>query len=359
MRHPTDGTLRRLVDDPVGVDDAAREHVASCPQCLTGVAAAQEDAELAAAALDIALHSDVDTAWQRLSCAAADGRNPKKTKVGSAQAWKSRLRSPVVVGVGVLALLTGVSAAAAADWLQIFSTQQVAPVTITEKDLVKLPDLSAYGEVKTVDQVPLREVTSAAAAEKATGLKAPQVGDLPPGVTGQPAFEVADKVSGIFTFSADKARKTAQAQGENLPPPPAGLDGSRFRLEAGPGLAAIWSERRGLPALIVARAVAPTAYSSGVPFTTARDYLLSLPGLPQDVASQLRNFSGDGTTLPLPVPEGFAESSATEVHGVDATLIESRDGAMAAVVWVQDGVVTAVAGSVGGDEVLAVARGLG
>ena len=32
---------------------------------------------------------------------------------------------------------------------------------------------------------------------------------------------------------------------------------------------------------------------------------------------------------------------------------------MAAVIWVEDGVVTAVAGSVTDDEVLAVARGLG
>ena len=64
-----------------------------------------------------------------------------------------------------------------------------------------------------------------------------------------------------------------------------------------------------MPALIVARAVAPTAYSSGVPFETARDYLLSLPGLPEDVASQLRGFSGDGTTLPLPVPAEELTSS--------------------------------------------------
>ena len=109
----------------------------------------------------------------------------------------------------------------------------------------------------------------------------------------------------------------------------------------------------------MARAVAPTAFSSGVPFVTARDYLLSLPGLPEDVASQLRSFSADGATLPVPVPDDLMTSSPTDVDGVDATLIESRDGTMAAVIWVEDGVVTAVAGSVTDDEVLAVARGLG
>lgn len=360
MRHPTDGTLRRLVDEPAGVPDADREHVADCPECLAGVAAAQEDAALTSAALDIPLEVDVDRGWQRLSHAAATGAGGRKTSTaGPARRWRSRLRSPVVAGVGVLALVTGASAAAAGDWLRIFRTEQVAPVTMTQQDLVELPDLSAYGEAEVVDEIHVREVASAAAAEKATGLEAPQVDALPPGVTGKPAFEVVDEVSGVFTFSADEARQTAEAHGETLPPPPAGLDGSRFRLEAGPGLAAIWSEERGLPALVVARAVAPTAYSSGVPFETARDYLLSLPGLPADVASQLRSFSADGATLPIPVHDDLMTSSSIDVDGVAATLIEARDGTMAAVIWVADGVVTAVAGSVTDDEVLAVARGLG
>lgn len=360
MRHPNDGTLRRLVDEPSGVADADREHVASCPSCLAGVAVAQEDAALTDAALDVPTHVDVDTGWERLSLAADAGAGDRQRTNGhAARRWQSRLRSPVVAGIGVLALLTGAGAAAAGEWLQIFSTEQVAPVTITQEDLVELPDLTAYGEVEVVDEVHVREVASAAAAEQATGLEAPLVDDLPQGVTGQPAFEVVDQVGGVFTFSADEARRTAAAEGDTLPRPPAGLDGSRFRLEAGPGLAAIWSEERGLPALVVARAVAPTAYSSGVPFETARDYLLSLPGLPEDVASQLRSFSADGETLPVPVQDDLMTSSSTDVDGVEATLIEARDGTMAAVIWVEDGVVTAVAGSVTADEVLAVARGLG
>ena len=76
-----------------------------------------------------------------------------------------------------------------------------------------------------------------------------------------------------------------------------------------------------MPALIVARAVAPTAYSSGIPFETARDYLLSLPGLPDDVAAQLRGFSGDGTTLPLPVPDERVTTSTADVGGVPATVL--------------------------------------
>ena len=360
MRHPAEGTLRRLVDEPAGVADPDREHIAHCPECLAGVAAAHEDAALTGAALAVPLDADVELGWQRLSRATATGAWDRTAATApGARRWQSRWRSPVVAAAGVLTLFAGASAAAAGDWLQIFSTEQVAPVTITQEDLVQLPDLSAYGAVQVVDEPQVREVGSATAAEEATGLDAPRLDDLPLGVTGEPVFQVIDQVRGIFTFSVDTARQTAAAEGETLPPPPAGLDGSRFRLEAGPGLAAVWSEERGLPALVVARAVAPTAYSSGVPFDSARDYLLSLPGLPADVASQLRGVSADGTTLPIPVHDELMTSSPTEVDGVDATLLEARDGTVAAVIWVEDGVVTAVAGSVTDDEALAVARGLG
>jgi hypothetical protein len=159
----------------------------------------------------------------------------------------------------------------------------------------------------------------------------------------------------VFTFSAEEAARTAAEAGERLPAPPRGMDASRFRLTAGPGLAAVWREARGVPALVVARAVAPAGASSGVPFATARDYLLSLPGVPEDVAAQLRGF-GDGRTLPLPVPARFVETSSAEVAGRPATVLESRDGALAGVVWADDGVITAVAGLLSTDEVLAVAR---
>jgi hypothetical protein len=208
------------------------------------------------------------------------------------------------------------------------------------------------------EEVSVRTVAHAAAAEKAAGLSLPRVGELPRGVTGEPTYHVGGRASALFTYSAEKAAQTAAAAGKTLPPPPAKLDGSQFRLTAGPGLAAVWSAGRPAPALVVARAVAPRAYSSGIAFSTARDYLLSLPILPANVASQLRNFSGDGTTLPLFMSVEELTSSSADVNGQRATVFASRDGVLAGVIWVDDGVVTAVAGSLSADEVLGVARGL-
>src|SRR3954454_14474310 len=73
MRHPTEGVLRRLLDEPGGVADSDREHVAACPQCLGALAAIREDAAFAHTALATEGGADVDVAaaWERLSTAAA------------------------------------------------------------------------------------------------------------------------------------------------------------------------------------------------------------------------------------------------------------------------------------------------
>ena len=152
--------------------------------------------------------------------------------------------------------------------------------------------------------------------------------------------------------------QAAAKAGKTLPPPPPGLDGSSVRLVAGPGVAQVWASSAGAPALVVGRAVAPTAFSSRVPFDTARDYLLSLPGLPENVAAQLRTFTKDGATLPLPVPADEVTTSTAQVNGARATLLTTRDRTLAALVWVDGGMLTAVAGSLDDDEVLAIARGL-
>jgi hypothetical protein len=184
------------------------------------------------------------------------------------------------------------------------------------------------------------------------------VNELPRGVTGEPAFQVGRRVSAEFTFSAEKAAQAAAAEGADLPPVPPGLDGSVLRLEAGPGVAAVWSQPTGMPTLVVARVGAPKVDSSGVRFETVRDYLLSLPGIPAELAEQLRDLTPQGGTLPLPVPTELVTSSTADVNGSEATVLTSRDGLFAGVVWVEHGVMTGVAGSLSAEELLSVARGL-
>ncbi|WP_062352258.1 hypothetical protein [Herbidospora yilanensis] len=349
MRHPTDGTLRRLLDEPDGVADADRDHIAHCPACQEGVNVARDDAAFAATVLGTEVDVDVDRAWTRFST-----RPPVKeaTVLGR---WRSRLRSPVVAVAGAAVLVTGAGAAAAADWLQIFQTERVAPVTAPQAELAKIPELDEFGDLVVTDEISVRRARDVTAAQEASGLTLPVVAELPRGVSGAPGYYVVGKAGGTFTFSAATTARTAAKAGATAPPVPPGLDGSRFRLSAGPGLAAVWASDQEIPALVVARITAPSVHSAGVPFTTVRDYLTSLTFIPDDVAAQLRGFSGEGT-LPLFSAVEEKQTSVTDVGGRPATLVGS--GSMAAVVWVENGVVNAVAGTLTADEVLTVAREL-
>jgi len=361
MRHPTEGVLRRLIDEPAGVADSDRQHVAGCPQCLGGLATTREDAALVGAALATEGGADIDVAaaWRRLSTAAPTTKPGRAAAPPRGARSRAVLRRPVVAAFAVAVVLTGAGTAAANDWFQIFATEQITPVSISTADLIALPDLSAYGDVVVTGDAEPHEVPDAAAAAAQTDLDVPEVTTLPQGVTGEPVYQVSGEVSATFTFSAERAAEAAAEAGETLPPVPPGLDGSQVRLNAGPGMALVWSSQAAdVPALIVGRAVAPTAFSSGVPYETIRDYLLSLPGLPDDVAAQLRTFTADGSTLPLPVPADEVTTSPAEVDGLPATVLVSRDQTMAAVVWVDDGVVTAVAGALDADEVLSIAGDL-
>ena len=284
--------------------------------------------------------------------------NPTEGVLPRVPRWRRTLRRPAVAALAVAVVLAGAGTAAANDWLRIFHTEQVAPVSITTGDLLALPDLRAYGQVEVTGDPEVHDVPDAAAATAETGLDVPEVTTLPRGVSGEPIYQVGGEVSATFTFSADRAARAAGEAGMPLPPPPPGLDGTEVRLVAGPGLAAIWSEPAGMPSLVVGRAGAPTAFSSGIPFETVRNYLLSLPGVPDEVAAQLRTLAADGSTLPLPVPADEFTTSSAQVNGAPATVLVARDRTMAAVVWVDDGVVTAVAGALDSDEILSIARDL-
>src|SRR4051794_15907489 len=125
MRHPNEGVLRRLVDDPGGVADTDRAHVADCPVCLVALADARDDAAAVGAALrsDSVADVDVDAAWARLTAAqsqASAGRTPARRR-----RWGAALRRPAVAALGFVVVLTGAGVAAANDWLPIFATEEI------------------------------------------------------------------------------------------------------------------------------------------------------------------------------------------------------------------------------------------
>ena len=374
--HPTDGALRRALDEPASLSDADRDHVAGCPRCRAALASAADDRDAAHDLLapdDAAASPDTDAAWQRLVAARANGAADAAEVASStsdlpAARRRRRLhRASVLAAAGAVLVVGGATAAAANDWIPVFRTESVAPVpvSLSTSDVAGLATmgdlslLSGYGQWQVLSRPGLHSAPDAAAAQRRTGLPVAALTDLPTGVTGTPSYEVMDKQSAVFRFSADKAARTVAASGGSLPTLPADLDGAVLRLQAGPAVVRVWQQSSGMPTLIVAELGAPAAESSGAPLPVLRDALLSLPGLPPALAAQLRAVTSDGTTLPIPVPADEFSSSATEVQGAPATLLTSHDGTLNGVVWVSDGVVRLVAGPLSADEVRSVADDLG
>ena len=81
MRHPSEGVLRRLVDEPAGVTDDDRAHVADCPQCLSALETTRAEARLVDTALASSAPVDTDAAWARFAAAAPTARPADRKSV--------------------------------------------------------------------------------------------------------------------------------------------------------------------------------------------------------------------------------------------------------------------------------------
>ncbi|HEY0813388.1 MAG TPA: hypothetical protein VGE11_08885 [Pseudonocardia sp.] len=345
-------------------------HLAGCDRCAASAVAVRGDRDVVAAAFslgdDAVNPAERSHAWARLQTAQAGNGAATAPPPRPRRRRSTGGRRPVVGAALVAGLLvvSGAAVAAAQDWLPIFQTRAVAALPLSAQDVAalnqagQLAALSGYGDVSGPTSPQLVDVADAATAERRTGLTAPRPDILPPGVEGTPRYQVFDRQTVVFTFSAAKAAKTVAAGGATLPPPPPGLDGSTLRLQGGPGILATWTQRGGIPTLAVARVSAPTVAGDGLALPVVQDYFSALPGIPPALAARLRDVTANGTTLPIPVRDGRETTSSASVGDAPATVVETDDRATAGVIWIARGTIQAVAGPLSRDEVLAVARGL-
>src|SRR3954451_12180281 len=118
MRHPTEGVLRRLVDEPDGVTVDERAHVAECPSCLRALEGVRADADRVGAALTTSVPVDADAAWARLSATAPAAAPAARRSIGSGRGrGRQAVRRPVVAAISAAVLVGGAGVAAANDWL--------------------------------------------------------------------------------------------------------------------------------------------------------------------------------------------------------------------------------------------------
>ena len=277
-----------------------------------------------------------------------------------------------VVGIGLLltvALATPGGRAAATGFLAQFRVQQFAVITIDPQDpAAAFASLDQLGTIQHPgsttggpdDRPSLRPADSVEAAAERTGIAVKTPTQLPAGVVATP--RVLTSPSGVVSFTLDRAKATAYLaeQGESGLLVPEALDGATLRVQIPAAVVLMYGDAAGQPSLLVAQAPSPTVdVSGGASLADFRAFLLSIPGLPTDTVAQLRAIEDWTRTLPIPIPQDEASSREVTVGGAVGVSIRDAQTRYGFVVWQRDGLLYAVAGEYGEQDLLAVAASLG
>ncbi|HET9780433.1 MAG TPA: hypothetical protein VFR33_01525 [Candidatus Dormibacteraeota bacterium] len=365
MAHLSDGTLRRMVDDPDARVGADASHLDGCADCKARFEVISRDARSIASLLAVpSAHIDVASAFAKVAQAPRSQPGLVRLPVFRSPMRPMRLALVAATMVALLAVV-----AFAAEGL-FYKPSTVTPVPVTVADMQALYQLSDYGTVTWTQQPQLQMATSASdAAATAGGLLPPVASNVPSTISKTITYGAMTKAVASFTFSADKAKAAAAAKGKTLPAMPAGLDGATLTVTVGPAVGEIYGDLHqaqgssandiNLPELVIAKSAAPTVTSTQVSASTLENYILSLPGISPELRDAVRAVKDPTTTLLIPVPVQYANSTQVTINGANGVALGDNTGLGGGVVWVgKDGYVYVVAGSLKKDDAVNIAKTL-
>lgn len=381
MRHLTEGTLRRMYDDPHAVDEATSAHLARCESCQIRLRQVAEEARHAAELMQVSgVTVDAQRAYRRLRPRLEE---PRRGVLGGFSpslglrgfgGWRKPVLGAVVAAGLVAALM---STSLATGLVKLLQPEQAQPVALSQQDMQSLAPLGSYGDVAWQTQPATTTVGSAAEAARASGLSQLNPTSLPSGVSGLPTtYETVSAGQATFTFSAAKAQAAAAKAGRAAPQFPDGADGSTLTLQSGAGQAVIYGDMSKMQSakdsnenpqqaissvgtvLAIGEMKSPTVYSSGMSLDQLKQLLLSQPGLTPQAKQLIEGLGSPSGSLPIPFPVDQASAQAVTVQGVSGTMFGDNTGLGAGVLWIKGGVIHFVAGTVSQDQLLSVANGL-
>src|SRR3989442_12936158 len=352
-----------MVDDPDARSGADAAHLEGCPECQAQLKAVGEDARSIASLLAVPeARVDVGRAFERV--------------VNNRKSLPALVRFPILRPSARPLTLAFVAAVAAVALVVVaftfaglfYNPTTVRTVPVTVADMQALSQLADYGTLTWTKEPQLQATTSAAdASALAGGLKPPVVSKLPDGVSTTVTYGAMSEAVASFTFSAEKAAAAAAAHGKTLPKMPAGMDGATLTITVGPAVGEVYGDLQkpssdtnaiNLPQLIVAKSAAPTAKSTQVSVTDLENYILSQPGISKELKAAIQAIGDPSTTLLIPVPIEYATSTQVTVQGVDGVALGDNTGVGSGVVWVKDGSVYVVPGSIKQSDAIDIANNL-
>src|ERR1700674_4192319 len=366
VRHLSDGTLRRIYDEPLALTAADQAHFDEGAECKPRFHVIANDARATTGLLQGPAFEP-----QAPAALAVVRTRIKREETARPPRWYERwlgrtsprwrpMATPAIAVLLAAALLTGLGGSGIAQRLfRIFEPKQLQAVTVSPSDFAQTTALLDYGQVKWLPDAPkLQQLTDAATAQTQSGLPVLMPASLPNGVSGPVSYGAVSRATGSLTFDAARLQASALKASVRVSPMPSGINGSTLVVNAGPALVEVWglsgsASLAQAPTLVIAQTRVPTVDATGASAVDLETYLLSQPGVPPDIAAQLRAIKDPTSTLPLPIPKGLATTEPVQVNGVTGLLIKAVIGA--GVVWVKNGVIYAVGGQLNPDQVLAIA----
>ena len=266
-----------------------------------------------------------------------------------------------IAAVLVAVLLLPNSGALANQLLALFRVQQFQPVQVTKQDVQSLssrpiPTFQDMGtlQIQANSLQTQDNLTQAQAAQMVNfSILVPQT--LPQGISGPPDFSVIGAGNGTFTFSASKAHAFFVKNGYGNVNIPANLDGATFDVTTTAGVVIAYGNQTTTQFMIVEFPSPVVRATGSASLQELRDVALSLPGLPPQLVTQLRQIDLNSGIVPLPIPSGIDSQSIT-VQGTQGLLLTSNISttipqlkkfpAGSAVVWQTHGIIYAVGGTI-------------
>jgi hypothetical protein len=368
VRHLSEGTLRRIYDEPLAMAAAEQAHYDDCPACKEGFTKVAGEVRATAALLAVpAFEPQPRPALARLRARMREEevRRPVRWHerlLGSSPTWRRLGRPLAVVLVAAAGLAAFTATGVVPSLIKVFEPRSIVPVSVSPGSLTPGATLLDYGATTWNPGPPQAEqARDAAGATSLSGLPVLLPAALPQGVSGPVSFGVIAHTVGSLTLDAGRLRASAASQSVKVNPMPAALDHSTIYVSGGPALIELWGANPagsggGAPTLVIAQTRVPTVESTGASTQQLEDYLLSQPGVPPELAAQLRAIKDPATTLPIPIPVGLATSKPISINGVQGLLIDA--GIAAGVVWEKGNVIYAVGGQLTPDQVIAIATSL-
>jgi hypothetical protein len=264
-----------------------------------------------------------------------------------------------------LAAALAVPAAAHAGPLSVFQPKPARPAALTPADehgMHAFAGLDRLGTTRVANTPGSDEVQSASEASRRAGYRLRMPAPVLAAIPSDRHYEVMHGGRVAFTFEAAKAAAWARESNVALRPLPRGLDGTTYTATMAPAVEVRYgsmhesSDAHGAHPryLVFVQGRVPVVTSDGAPLPTLADWLSAQPGIPPQLATQVRAAGDPAQALPIPIPVDKLRAKPIAVDGVEGFAFGDEPAFGNVIAWTKNGMLYLIAGTFSQTELLAL-----